>query len=736
MPSQFHQRDRTIARISESAGMTIEPGFEAFVREELLPGTNVNPHVFWRALGDLIEQFSERNAELLTIRHELQEAIDQFHRDHPNGVSASAYCEFLTRIGYLDQDRTIAPIRNGAMHPEVSTIAGPQLVAPLSSTRFVVNASNARWGSLCAALDNSDVLPHEQTKYPGTVNSLERQQKLFSFCQDFLDKHAPLACASYASVKDLSIRDGDLIAEVGEGTSCGLVDHAQFIGYRGSADRPSSILLRNNELHIELMFEGDGRFGRKFANLTDLILESAVTTIFDMEDSVAAVDSEEKVAVYRNLIALMKGDTSSARTGAKAVGKQFAANRDYIGRDGAPLKLAGRSVTLIRNVGLLMTTPMVSDRQGQPVPEGILDALTTAVASLHEKRSTVAPSRDHGSNIYIVKPKLHGADEVRFTVELFEAIEAALGLTAGAIKIGLMDEERRTSVNLARCIEAAGDRLFFINTGFLDRTGDEIFTSRLAGGMKDSEQMKSADWYLAYERQNVELGIASGLGSNGQIGKGMWTQTDEMRSLLETKVLQLRDGASTAWVPSPLAATLHALHYHQESPALSQEHIADSARDRLDDLLAIPTQEDRPDPKVIAKGLDQNIQRMLGYVSRWVDHGIGCSKVPDLDGVKLMEDRATLRISSQLLSNWLLHGFCSRTDVERSMVRMAAVVDAQNRDVPGYVPFGPTPSPSSSNAYAAVHDLIFEGGQQPSGYTEPLLYKYRQKEKAAQQVSN
>ena len=707
--------------------LQVSKKLDDLINEKVCNGINIEPNSFWNNFEKIINDFTPKNKELLQKREDLQSKIDQWHIDNKNSdFDKAAYKSFLEEIGYLVKESGDFSIETENVDPEIASIAGPQLVVPVMNARFALNAANARWGSLYDALYGTDVISEEGGAERGGAYNSTRGDKVIDFSKTFLDENLPLSNGSYKDITAFQIKDGSLQITLGDQTQATLQDESKFIGFVGSSENPTGILLKNNLLHLEIQIDRNHPIGSTdAAGIKDVLVESAITTIQDCEDSVAAVDGEDKAEIYENWFGLMKGDLSETfQKNGENLTRTLNKDRDYSDLSGGSFSLPGRSTMLIRNVGHLMTNPGMLDGNGNEVFEGIMDAMFTIAIAKHDILSTGDLSNSRSKSIYIVKPKMHGPEEVEFTCDLFAAVEKAVGLDPLTVKVGIMDEERRTTVNLKECIKAAKDRVIFINTGFLDRTGDEIHTSMEAGPIIKKSEMKQQLWINAYEDWNVDKGLETGFKGKAQIGKGMWAMPDEMLGMYNTKTMHPEAGANCAWVPSPTAATLHALHYHQISVSDVQDNLMNRTKANLDDILEIPLLKNPESitAEEIQAELDNNAQGILGYVVRWVDQGVGCSKVPDINDVGLMEDRATCRISSQHVANWLHHGLTNKEQVIETMKKMAVVVDGQNADDSAYTNMAPD---FTGYAFKAACALVLEGRNQPSGYTEPILHSKR-----------
>ncbi|TNG00474.1 MAG: malate synthase G [Gammaproteobacteria bacterium] len=715
----------------QTAGLQIARVLHDLVNNEIIPGTGIKPESFWSELARCVSELGPKNHALIEERESLQAQIDNWHRQHAGVHDPDSYKAFLQEIGYLLPPGEDFTVTTDNTDPEINEIAGPQLVVPVMNARYALNATNARWGSLYDSLYGTDVIPQDDGAELGKEFNPRRSVRAIEYAMAFLDEMAPLRQTSHAEVTAYHINNGQLVVTLPDGSQSSLEKSNNFAGYRGSNDQPTVILLHKHGLHVELHIDPDHYLGKFHpAGISDVQMEAAITTIQDCEDSVATVDAEDKALVYRNWLGLMKGGLSETFTkGDRKITRTLNADREYITPDGGSLTLPGRSLLLIRNVGHLMYTDAILDENDNEIPEGIMDGMITSLAALHDLNGNNRFRNSRAGSIYIVKPKMHGPAEVEFANELFNFIEDALGMERFTLKMGIMDEERRTSLNLKECIRATRERIVFINTGFLDRTGDEIHTSMEAGAMVRKAAMKDSSWIKAYENSNVDIGLACGLQGKAQIGKGMWAMPDEMHQMMENKITHPLAGANTAWVPSPTAAVLHAMHYHKVDVKAVQEEMKSRPPAKLDDMLIIPLLGDTAlSDDDIQKELDNNAQGILGYVVRWIDQGVGCSKVPDIRDIGLMEDRATLRISSQHIANWLHHGICNEQQVHETLERMAVAVDQQNAGDPNY--HSMAPYYENSIAFQAACDLIFKGREQPSGYTEPLLYQRRREAKA------
>jgi malate synthase len=719
-----------VTNYKQVGNLKVAPVLYQFINEEALPGSGLSTENFWSDFEALVTKLTPVNKRLLEKRDQLQAQINAWHQENPDG-DFSEYKSFLTRIGYLEGKTEDFLIGTEGVDSEIAYQAGPQLVVPVNNARYAINAANARWGSLYDALYGTDAISEENGASRTSSYNPIRGEKVIAFAKNFLNEVVPLVQSSHAEVVQYSLENGKLVAQLNDGSLTELQEEEKFVGYQGEEESPDALLFKNNGLHFEVQIDRTDSIGKTDdAGVKDILMEAALTTIMDCEDSVAAVDAEDKVDVYRNWLGLMKGDlTSTFKKGSQNMTRRLNPDRTYISPDKKKISLSGRSLMFVRNVGHLMTNSAVLDRNGNEIYEGILDSVITSLIAKHTLLKNGTYQNSKKSSIYIVKPKMHGSKEVAFANTLFNLIEDMLGLERHTIKIGVMDEERRTTLNLKACIKEVKERVAFINTGFLDRTGDEIHTSMEAGAVIRKNDMKTSKWLQGYEQSNVNVGLASGFQGRAQIGKGMWAMPDMMAEMLKQKVGHLKAGANTAWVPSPTAATLHALHYHQIDVRDVQNELLTQSTDLQDDILQIPVAE-KPNwsKDEIQQELDNNAQGILGYVVRWVDQGVGCSKVPDINNVGLMEDRATLRISSQHVANWLHHGICTKEQVTETLKRMAKVVDQQNENDPLYQPMAP--NYSASIAFQAACDLVFQGYDQPNGYTEPILHRSRIEAKA------
>ena len=711
--------------ITDKNGLKISTRLFDFINNEVIPGTGINSDKFWNSFGEAVHELAPINKNLIQKREDIQKKINEWHKKNKGKeLNKKEYTDFLRSISYIVEEKKDFNIETTNIDNEISSIAGPQLVVPVDNARYALNAANARWGSLYDALYGTDVISLEKEK----EFNKERAKKVISYVRKFLDEIAPIDQLSWSEISELKVKDKDLIFLDGEGSKY-LKNKDQFVAYNGEKENPNSVLIKNNNLHIEISIDPSNTVGKiDKASISDIVIESAISTIIDNEDSVAAVDAEDKVRCYRNWLGLMKGDlTANMEKNGKKFTRKLNPDRSYVSRDGKKITLRGRALLLNRNVGHLMTNPAIQLKDGSEIPEGIMDAFVATLCALHDFK---IKKNSRTGSVYIVKPKMHGPEEVAFTNTLFEKVEEVLSIKKFSIKVGIMDEERRTTVNLKECIRQVKNRIVFINTGFLDRTGDEMHTSFEAGPMIFKGDMKKSTWLSTYENWNIDIGLSCGFSGKAQIGKGMWAMPDQMANMMEQKIGHPKSGANCAWVPSPTAATLHSMHYHKVNVFNEQKKIKSRSKAKLEDILEIP-KADRPNWAIedINRELENNAQGILGYVVRWVNQGVGCSKVPDINNVGLMEDRATLRISSQHIANWLHHGICKKEQVLNIMKKMAKIVDDQNSNDPDYQKM--SDNFDKSIAFSAACDLVFKGRVQPSGYTEPLLHQKRLERKAS-----